>query len=509
MDIINRQYEETYLRISTNHDITCCNGIHCVGISYFQQTLPFPVFYTPKGYDYMGLCLICIRERVFREVITSYYSGIGATNVYHAWVNQLDEYETCDYLVPLNTSQQITSTMFAGIVGPFVRLPLTKYSILGGCGNVSQRSLHINQRNVIYLHSEYKVNADPLWDDRIYNASYIIHCCILFCRVQQQQSLEINENVLLLNQALRGESLTTSNNEWIQTLMDHHTNNDWPWECVGLANPVLCLKEALVFFIEQDPSLYAMVKEWYHDFEWFTNKVKQGHAYVTLKGIHTPLIKYSDIILNATMFRRIPLPSTLHSKKCVHLFYCPVCKVLKCKLPDPNKRQRLNSVYTSGVYWNYLTYKYHCYRKRSPGQPASHRYIINPNTTGSYHCNAVCEVKEFGRHIIIIQNKPFVHCVQCSRICYYNLEWILNGNKCRICLMDTSNVIVCASCGASVTSRSKSKKWVCCRVLMDGGYSPLEYKWVCGRHKNLSIISEYPYVSNLIYNHIISEHVYS
>lgn len=506
MELILRKYEESFLLF--NNDDYCLNANECVGITYFKQNFPLCRFVTPKGY-HCKYCLICQREYVFKEMIEGYMTNIGSVKVLHEWQNDKEEYETCDYLLPLNINQQ-GHGMFSGIIAPFVRFPLSKYRLINEKNMITQYSLNKEQRSCYYIHKDVKLNADPMYDIErypgLFNATYVIYSCMLFC---PRLTHEINDNVKLLNLALKNEEGHV--NKWVETLLEHHTNNLWPWNCQGQAHPILCLKEALIFFIEDDVTLHRIVLNWYPAFTHFANSIKSGFIYATLEEIK--IYRYPPVIQDNIDFRRVPLPRSLFSNQPLNLFYCHVCKVLKCKLTTTNskrkKGKRGNNVFIAGVYWNYLTLKHHCYRKRSPGQPASHRYVLNPSTIGSYHCNAVCENVQFGKHVIIIQKKGYVHCLKCTKVCLYNIQWIMNGNICETCNEPSNPSIVCASCGAQVTTRSKSKKWVYCRLLMEGGYAPLKYKWICGRHKYLNIISEYTYVSHLIYNSIISEHVYS
>lgn len=520
MEYISREYEEKYLRFADDNEAQCSNMEHCVGVVWFHRTC-LPVFRSPRGLLYNHLCLICIRESVFLNFMRASHGNTGSLYIIHPWLNNLDDYAHTDFLVPLY-SNLANSRNFTGITGPFVRLPCSKYYTVGNV--IKQQSTRAIDRGVTFSIDNECLNPDVYYNSQrfpgVYDASYVIQSSSLYCSLKISNSVNgLNLNIQKINSSLNGKYVSKAITPWEEHLRENHIKNRWGWETRHQTyHPVLALRQSIVFFLENDATLLDFTRSIYNDIDVFINHVKMGNFNYNLdlavdiwdNAAHLSSLKhmFSD--------REIVLPFNLAAPLSFVFYYCPSCDVIK-GLPSNRKRHRVSKkqqrkqghskgIVANGLYWNYMTNQYHCYRKRSPGQVAAHRFVQNPSTRGAYHCNTVCKVRKSGRSIVHLNFNAYVSCIKCSCVVEYDFKWIYRNNCCEWCYKcQLKETITCSYCGFVVPAKQKNSKWIFCRIIMDGGCSPFTERWICGKHKTLSYLADKPFISNLIFTSIVAD----
>jgi hypothetical protein len=540
MEVVRKDWEESFLLYPASRTTKyCSHGPKCLAVGIWGK--PLVEFRTPSGNHHKNMCLVCLREDVFKQYLLAITGDRGADTIIHPWANSKDDYHEDSFLLTPRMSKE-KETPFFGIVAPFVRIPISCYkkTATGIVQSIDSDRIAYNIHYGGALNLRPKL-YDPLRFKTLYDASFLILCSGLFVPPQKKQ----DENVTMINHCLFNSTHTLNTNP----LLENFQEQGWT------------LHQAIVFFVEDDATLLEYVRsihpQWdsfaknpYHELKMvvtnFWDRLYDRYKNHNIDGVtiepsetlqnlgnlwksytHNPINTRIDnnpaiakILIERHQQhsnRKIPLPFNLHSPQQNHYFICKKCEVIKAlteisnaaamkrkkKQRRHNQRKGLKRQGTNEIVWNIFTNKYHCFRKRSGGRKAV-RNFYNRQKTGHFNCEEIVHSVLFGRDIVHVKGIAHACCTKCSFICYLNNQWILNEGKCPKCCKEKTESIRCMACGVNKNTNSKVMNWIYLDTFVDGGERPVERKWFCGRHtKALENIDRGIWSSVALYRHIM------
>lgn len=514
MEIVSREWEETFLRGLPNSILGCCSSLekcHAVEI----QGRPLIPFRSPNGKTYDNKCLICIREKVFQEYLEAITSDHGAEKIIQPWQNQLEDYHHGYFLLP-NRISPTSETVFVGIVRPFARIPLSCYYDTPWGINQSIDTVE----DTFYVNFEQKQRRDRFYDRRRFDELPDISFLILCSGIISPWRKSRNPHIQAINQLF---------------FMGKESNPPWLWKRGNL-------REMLVFFIQDDKTLHEHINKihpewndfleakidvlkpmaicfWDRMYERLKNKnmhtmdhydpekVLDGMQKLWLAYDRNPMNPRAEVEHTRDVWtflvnrrrrfgnRKIPLPKQLQHEKKLSLFVCRYCETIKALTDISNQasldRKKKNFKHfikknlarqgTIDVMWDIYNNVYRCFRKRSGGRKALQNYS-DKKKEQQFHCEEEVVEVQFEDSIVNVKNTAHVLCSKCNKITYLNSSWILKDGLCNRCSAVKLTAKTCIICGTVKGKTSKSPNWFHIDCIVDGGKKPVERKWFCGKH---------------------------
>lgn len=268
MECIRKEYTDKYLSISPKDDgDICSNGSMCVVYRTFGVFLH--PFISPQGECFNSRCLVCIREYVYDKYLEAAYSDDGCDEIFQPWYNSQEDYHDDCFIIP-NRCTLEEECVLVGIIAPFFRHSLSKYTLLGNVLKESDDFDYNRIDNIFYERTELlpKLYDKERFRDSVHDASFLVIISALItpqkkknqtyiCKLVNRALFETND---IIEDDVKSEPI-------IQEWVDLHYHGKWPWchpdEVKSKHTSVsvrLAILEAIVFFVEDDATLSLFIR---------------------------------------------------------------------------------------------------------------------------------------------------------------------------------------------------------------------------------------------------------